>query len=256
MHGRDEMQGKSVPAVRRAIAILRLLANQPGPQNLSQIARGTETLPSTALHILRELAIARLIAVDPGQKTYRLGPGLIELAQAAARNSEFADIARPELLAIAWRFEVTATATAALDEEHNACVASVSPPDAMSLNVTVGGRVPALAGAAGRCIAAFSQTPLPIVQQRFDHIRWQMPLGFDTWLAQVDHVREFGFAEDDGLFARGVTTLAAPIVNPDGSVTRAIGIATISAALESDKRPLIAEALRTAAALISERLAA
>lgn len=256
MNDRDEIQAKSVPAVRRAVAILRLLAGEPAPQNLSQIARGTATLPSTALHILRELATARLVTIDPGLKIYRLGSGLIELAQAAARHSEFVDIVRPELLNIAWRFEVTAIATAALDVDHNACIASVSPPDAMSLNVTVGGRVPALAGAAGRCIAAFSDTPLPVVRQRFDRIRWQQPLGFDAWLAQVDQVRKIGFAEDDGLFARGVTTLAAPVFNRDGSVTRAIGIVTISAALEPGKRPLIAEALRNSAALIAARLAA
>lgn len=239
--------GKSVPAVRRAASILWLLAQRHEPVNLSQIARETDTLPSTALHILRELAAARLIAIDPQQKLYSLGPGLLDIARAIARRSDFAEISRPLLQDIARRFGVTATATAGLDADHNACVASVSPDHTMSLNVTVGGRVPTLAGAAGRCIAAFSNTPKSELRKRFERIRWQQPLDFDAWLAQVLHVRTAGFAEDAGWFARGITTLAAPVFNPDGSVTRAIGIASISAALDAGIRSEIATAIKEAA---------
>ncbi|WP_083276786.1 IclR family transcriptional regulator [Sphingobium phenoxybenzoativorans] len=251
----SDASGKIVPAVRRAIAILRLLADAGGPLNLSQIARGADIVPSTALHILRELAAARLITTESNQKTYRLGTGLLELAQAVVRRTEFADIARPLLQDIARRFDVTAMATAALDPDHSACVASVSPSHSMSLNVTVGGRVPTLSGAAGRCVAAFSPTPLPELRKRFSRIRWQTPFDFETWLGQVEQVRQFGYAEDDGLFARGVTTLAAPVFNPDGTVTKAVGIASISAALEMDRREAIADALKTSADIISRQMA-
>lgn len=250
-----EPTGKSVPAVRRAASILWLLARHPEPMNLSQVARSTDILPSTALHILRELSVTKLVTFDANQKVYKLGPGLVELAQSVVRRNDFAKISQPLLQDIAMRFDVTATATAALDADHNACVASVSPPHAMSLTVTVGGRVPTLSGAAGRCIAAFSNTPVSELCKRFDRIRWQGEFDFKTWQAQVEQVRVCGYAEDDGLFARGITTMAAPVFDPDGSVTKAIGIASISAALDSERRSSIAAALRQAAEAVTRQIA-
>ncbi len=144
---------KSVPAVRRATAILSLLAEQAVPMSLSQIARAVEILPSTCLHILRELSSSRLIAFDPGQKAYRLGSGLVELARTVMRQDSFAEFARPHLKEIAETYDVTATATALVDADHMACVALAHPSVSMSLNVTLGGRVPSLSGAAGRCQA-------------------------------------------------------------------------------------------------------
>jgi DNA-binding IclR family transcriptional regulator len=246
--------GKSVPAVRRAAAILWHLAGRSDALSLSEIARAAEILPSTALHILRELSAARLIATDPDQKLYRLGSGLVDLAQAVILQNNFAEIAKPLLHAVAVRFDVTATATAALDADHTACVASVSPPNDMSLNVIVGGRVPRLSGAAGRCIAAYSDKPESEIRAHFDRIRWQAPLDFDIWRLQVDQVRERGYAEDDGYFARGVTTLAAPVFSINGSVTRAVGIAFISAARDTKSRPAIGAALIEIANEISRRL--
>jgi len=51
---------KTVPAVRRGGAILWRLAECGEPLGLSEIARATDMLPSTALHILRELTHAGL----------------------------------------------------------------------------------------------------------------------------------------------------------------------------------------------------
>jgi DNA-binding IclR family transcriptional regulator len=245
---------KAVPAVRRASAILWLLAEADDIMTLSQIARATDILPSTALHILRELHAARLIAIDPVRKGYALGAGLVDLGRAVCRQNDFAEIARPFLHALATRFDVTATATAEIDEEHMSCVASANPPDAMSLNVTVGGRVPILAGAVGRCVAAHHPGAIAELRMLFDRVRWQGPLGFDDWSAQVALARERGYATDEGLFARGVTTLAVPVLSADGRVSRAIGIASISALLGPTDRDTIAAALIGAASDIARKL--
>lgn len=246
---------KGVPAVRRAAAILWLLAERTTPLTLSQIARGVDILPSTALQILREMAAARLIAVDSAQKVYTLGQGLIDLGQFASQSNQFAELSRPYLHDIAMQFNVTATATAVIDNRHSACVVSITPPGSLSLNVTLGGRVPILSGAVGRCIGAYSRMPAAQLQRNFERIRWQRPLSFEEWKAQVDAVRQSGYAEDEGLFAPGVTTLAAPVFGPDGSVSRAVGIATISAALNQDQKADLAAALVTAAEHITRELA-
>ena len=42
-----------MPAVVRAVAMLRLLSNSPIPLGVNQIARELDIIPSTCLHILR-----------------------------------------------------------------------------------------------------------------------------------------------------------------------------------------------------------
>jgi DNA-binding IclR family transcriptional regulator len=246
---------KRVPAVRRAAAILWLLGERSSPMNLSQISRAVSILPSTTLHILRELVSARLIAHDPELKVYRLGQGVVELSQSVIRHDSFAELARPHLQAIASRFGVSTTATSKIDEEHMALVAFVTPPEALSLNLTLGGRVPLFSGAAGRCIAAHSNKSRAQLHKAFTRIKWSAPLRFEEWLSQVERSRKDGYGEDRGYFSLGVTTLAVPIVSSNGSITRVIGTVSITAQLDAVDKAEIVAALKEAALDIGPQLA-
>lgn len=245
---------KSVPAVKRAADILTLLAGQSHPMTLSQVSLAAGILPGSCLQILREMANARLVAFDPRYKTYRLGPQLVELAKAVMRQDPFAECATPYLTEIANRYGMTATATALCDPQHVACVALAQPPVAMSLHVTLGGRVPALSGAAGRCIAAFGDVPAATLNRVFSKVRWQVPLSFEQWLKEVDEVRRLGYSEDRGAFTRGVTTVAAPVFAKDDSVRGVIGVGAISAQLEDRLKGRLITSLRRAAVEISAQL--
>lgn len=245
---------KSVPAVRRAAAILRVLADRAAPLTLSQIAHAVDILPSSCLHILRELAVARLVAFDARHKSYRLGAGLVELARAVMRQDPFAEAAGPYLREIAERFGMTATATAPSDEEHAACVALAHPSVSMSLNVTLGGRVPLLSGAAGRCFAAFGEIPPARLRRDFAKVRWQVSLGFDKWLGEVEGVKAKGYAEDQGAFTRGVTTIAVPVLAQDAALRGVIGVGAISAQLDERLKSRVVRSLKQAARDIGGQL--
>jgi DNA-binding IclR family transcriptional regulator len=238
--GEPERQGKTVPAVRRAAAILSALAAANGPMNLSEVARSINILPSSCLHILRELAATRLVACDLRTKTYRLGPKLVELARAALRQDPLAELVQPHLNSIASTYGVTATASAVSDDNHMVLIAFAHPPVSMSLNVTLGGRVPLMSGAAGRCLAAFENYSRSDLRTAFSKVRWQMPLEFAPWLFEVETVRRTGYSIDRGAFTKGVTTIAVPVRSADGSIRCVIGVGVISAQLES---PLMTQAI-------------
>jgi DNA-binding IclR family transcriptional regulator len=247
-------QAKGVPAVRRAVAILGLLAGQQEPMTLSQIAQATSILPGSCLQILRELALARLLTFDSRHKTYRLGRGLVELARAVSRQDPFAEAAAPHLQEIAELYGMTATATAMCDDEHVACVALAQPPVAMSLHVTLGGRVPLLSGAAGRCYAAYGGHTRPMLRRWFTKVRWQVPLGFEKWLAEVAQVSACGWAQDTGAFSRGVTTLAVPVFAPGGSIRGVIGVGVVSEQLDERLKARTILKLKRAAADVGAQL--
>lgn len=245
---------KTVPAVQRAVSILWFLARQKEPRSLAQVARGTGTVPSTALHILRELEVTRIVTIDRALKLYSLGPGLVELSQMASSNFNLLEVVRPKLHDIAYRHRLTSTATTILDDAHATCVTSVSPPDATSINVTPGGRVPKFSGAAGRCFAAFSQASRKELKGGFDKIRWQEPFGFEAWLAEIEDVRKLGYAQDIGQFSKGVTSLAVPVFSTNGEVNLVIGISTISAALDKTTTAMLIDDLISGAGAIAHHL--
>ena len=252
--GKQGSSVKRVPAVRRAAAILWELADRPTPMNLSQISRAVNVIPSTCLHILRELASARLISYDLASKTYQLGPGLVDLARSATRLHHFADVAKPQLQAIANRFSMTATATSRIDDQHLALVAFANPPNGISVRVSLGGRAPLVSGAAGRCFAAFSGMSEDQIRTNFVRIKWDEPIDYRTWTEEVERTKTAGYAEDRENFVAGVSAIAVPVLSPDGNISNTIGIYAITAQLlKTDKEELLS-ALKQAARDISRRL--
>jgi DNA-binding IclR family transcriptional regulator len=93
-----------VPAVSRAIAILRLLGKAKEPMGVNAIAQALDLIPSTCLHILRTLVEERLIAVDSETKRYRLGMGMLTLARSAREANAFPSTVQAGLdrLSSAW----------------------------------------------------------------------------------------------------------------------------------------------------------
>lgn len=252
-----EKQGsavKRVPAVRRAAAILWELADRPTPMSLSQISRAVNVIPSTCLHILRELASARLISYDQSSKTYQLGTGIAELAKSATYLYQFADVAKPQLQAIANRFGMTATATSRIDDQHLALVAFANPPSGISVRVTLGGRAPLMSGAAGRCFAAYGGFTESQIKANFARIEWDDPVDYPVWRDQVERTKIDGYAEDCENFVAGVSAIAVPVHMTGGNVSNTVGVYAITAQLVKADHQMIVAALKQAAEDLARRL--
>src|SRR5690625_2593749 len=99
---------RPVPAVSRAIAILRYLGTVRRPQRAKEISDSLDLVPSTCLHILRVLTHERLLTFDQNSKRYRLGSGMLVLARAVLENDIFAQTVQPILYQVAQKWRVTA----------------------------------------------------------------------------------------------------------------------------------------------------
>ena len=92
-----EQSGKSVPAIRNALAILEFLRVRGNePATLSEIARATSINVSTCFNLLKTLEAGRMIAADSSTKTYRLGLYLAELGSLVDRLGQSLKIAVEE----------------------------------------------------------------------------------------------------------------------------------------------------------------
>lgn len=251
---RQGSSAKRVPAVRRAADILWELAGRPSPMNLSQISRAVNIIPSTCLHILRELVSARLISYDLNTKTYQLGSGIADLAKSATYLYQFADVARPQLQEIANQFAMTATATSRIDDHHLALVAFATPPSSVAVSVTLGGRAPLMSGAAGRCFAAFGGLSEKQIASNFAKISWDNPIDYVSWRKQVEQTKTNGYSVDSENFVAGVSAIAVPVMMQGRLVSNTVGVYAITAQLQKIDHDLIVAALKQVADTLSSRL--
>jgi DNA-binding IclR family transcriptional regulator len=243
---------REVPAVRRSSALLWLLARHPEGLSLSRIAREIDTLTSTCLHILRELAAARLVAYDPNAKLYRLGNGILSLARELTKQNPFVQLAQPHLNKLSRELEVGASAQERDGDDDMLVVAaaSVMPGDMVS----AGGRTPLLTSASGRVIAAYGGFTDEQLRERFARLRWQDPPDIETWLADVRATKGHRHATDEGRFRKGITAIACGIFDADGSVGRTISVTVVSAQLDPQRRQLLIDATLQAGADINASL--
>ncbi|MFI5015256.1 MAG: IclR family transcriptional regulator [Hyphomicrobiales bacterium] len=244
---------RQVPAVSRAIAILRLLGKSDRPLGVHAVANALGLVPSTCLHILRVLVAEELAFFDAETKRYSLAAGILSIARGLLRKDSFNDVARPCLDTMSRRWNATAVGVEAIGLEHVVVVAISRADQALRLRVEIGSRFPALISATGRCLAAFGNHPQAEIEQRFGKLRWDNPPSLRSWRSEVGATRASGYAIDEGRYIAGVTIIAAPVFS-SGVATHALVIVGVSEQLRRVGYETIGQSLRAEAAELSERL--
>jgi DNA-binding IclR family transcriptional regulator len=244
---------RSVPAVTRAVAILRLLSRSEAPLGVHAIARSLGLVPSTCLHILRALVAEELLSFEPATKRYALASGVVALARGMLRKDPFSNLAQPVLDELTRDYGATAIGVEAASLDHIVGVAIARSVHALRLQVDIGSRYPALISATGRCIAAFGRHPWAAMEKRFQTLRWEDPPSLQQWRADVEATRETGYAVDEGRYIAGVTIISAPVM-PRGRVSHALVVVGVSEQLRRIGLTSIGAALRERALALSQRL--
>jgi len=245
---------RAVPAVTRAIAILRLLSRSREPQSLKTIAESLDLVPSTALHIARALVAEDLLRVDPLTKRYSLGTGMLPLARAVLENADFPSLVRPRLDEIASRYGVMAIGVEVPDLDHMIVLTLSRSQAPVRIHVDVGSRFPALISATGRCVAAFTGQPWKEIEKRFRLLRWHNAPTYDTWRKEVDQVRRQGFSIDRGNYIDGVTIVAVPVLNSQGTISHTLAAVGLGSQLDHAKSLALAHEMGDVAREITAQL--
>lgn len=247
---------KPVVAVHRAVEILGYLGRAETPAGVQEIARALDIVPSTCLHILRTLAHDGMVTVDAASKRYRLGPALLRLARDMVGSNEFLQAAQPLLDRVAAAHGVTAAACWLESRDRVMVVAKSEVAATLSINVSIGSRFPSLVSAIGICLAANEGVTPQQQDQQFAEVTWQNPPDRAQWAAEVERARETGCAVDPGFFLRGVTILAAPVFDAEGSLSRFLVAVGFSQQLRGGALTAVADGLKAAARSASEALGA
>lgn len=236
---------RQVPAVSRALAILRFLAKSSEPVGVNPMARELSLVPSTCLHILRVLQDEGLVEFDSSTKRYSIGIGILPLARAALQRNSFSTLIQPKLSELSQRFGVTSIATQLVEPNQMIVVALSQSSLPFRLQVDLGSRFPALISASGRLFAAFNLRDDSALEAGFKKLVWDHPPSFDLWKEEIQQAKQRGYSVDQGTYISGVTVVAVPVFGLNGAMTRSIVAIGISERLKDKEIPKLAKAMQS-----------
>ncbi|MEU1728072.1 IclR family transcriptional regulator [Nonomuraea sp. NPDC005692] len=243
----------SVQSVERALDVLEALAEHGGEAGLSEIAARTG-LPYGTIHRLLQTLLARGYVRQESDRRYALGGGLVRLGGIA--ESMVGVWAQPYLTRMVELSGETAN-LAVLEGDFVVYVAQVPSPRRLRMFAEVGRRVlphstavgkALLAGrAAAEAMAVFERTGMP---RRTPNTITDAA----GMLAELDRVKECGYAMDLGEEELGVHCLAVPV--RDGErVVAAMSVSGPAERIDALDRDELAEGMRRIASDFGRELA-
>lgn len=245
---------RPVPAVSRAISILRLLGKMRSPMGVNAIAQALGLVPSTCLHILRALVEEKLITFDPLTKHYRLGAGILTMARSAIESNVFPVLVQPALDRLSKKWGVTAIGVDVNDPDQMIVVALSRSNMPFRLHVDVGSVFPALLSATGRLVAAFGDQSEVEIKKRFSILRWDKPVKYDDWNKEVAFAKKNRFSLDRNTYIAGVTIVAVPVLTPVGKITHTIVCACLMDALNHSEIKTLVSEMQAEASRVTEQM--
>ena len=245
---------RPVPAVSRAIAILRLLGKTRTPLGVNAIAQALGLVPSTCLHILRALTEEKLISFDLESKHYRLGAGMLTLARSAIESNVFPLLIQPALDRLSTQWGVTAIGVDVSDPDQMVVVALSRSNIPFRLHVDVGSVFPALLSATGRLVAAFGGQSEVEIKKRFQKLRWDKPMDYKVWHKEVLFAKKNQYSIDKNTYIAGVSIVAVPLLTPAGKITHTIVCASLMDALNKAQLAQLVTDMQTQAQAVAGQL--
>jgi IclR family pca regulon transcriptional regulator len=186
---------------------------------LTEVAQATGLARATARRAL--ITLEHLGYVTTHDRVFRLTPRVLGLGFPPLSRTTLAGIADPHLTELSQRLH-DSVSLAVLAGDKIQYTGRVATSRVMSVNITVGTRLPAYATSLGRVMLA--DLPEPRLSEL-------LPLTPHTLTdpeklrAELDHVRETGYALVDEELEEGLRSIAVPVRERGGRVVAAVNVA-------------------------------
>ena len=241
---------RQVAAVQRAIAILEELAGARTELGTNEIARRTGINASTISRILATLAVGGLVDHVPSTGRYRIGVGLVRLANAAHEGLDIRSLARPHLEDLGK--QIGETVTLSVPAEHEAFTLDFVQSSLTVRSVAEVGRTSVgHATAVGKVLLAHGGTlpagPLTAFTDRtiVDGVALEV---------EIAKVSERGWAQALGEREDDMNAVAAPVLDRTGKLVAILGVQGPAVRFSPQAMRAAVELLVDKAALISSAL--
>lgn len=243
-----------VQSVERALAILDILARS-GEAGVTAIAGELGVHKSTAFRLVTTLEQGGLVEQSEDRGKYRLGMGVLRLAGATTARLDVVQEARPVCRRLATTTGETVN-IAVLSGNAALYLDQVAGSSSLQSHNWVGQHIPLHATSNGKVLLS------GLARDELDDV-----LGTDlpafteatvtdraALLAELDAVRECGYATAVDELETGLTAVAAPIRNAHGDVVAALSVSGPTFRLAGERLDAAVPELLSAAGEVSFRL--
>jgi DNA-binding IclR family transcriptional regulator len=212
-------------ATERVADVLLLFTDGPPTLGVTRVARELGLSKAVVHRILQSLTGRGLIAYDPVSREYRLGPAAAALGGRALRDSDLRSAALPQLVDLRDRLRETATVSAKV-HDGRVYLDQVVGKHEITMSVELGRRFPLHAGSSGKCMLAFASADEidAVLAGALPSLTAATLTEPDVLHAELDRVRERGFAASAGERQADAGSVAAPVFGPSGDVIGAVSV--------------------------------
>ncbi|MBB1632526.1 IclR family transcriptional regulator [Cupriavidus sp. UME77] len=222
--GPEKPSDTYVQSFARGLSVIRAFDAQHPAQTLSEIAQASGLTRAGARRIL--LTLVGLGYVRADGRLFRLTPKILDLGFAYLTSMPFWNLAEPIMEALSQEVRESCSISV-LDGTEIVYVLRVPARKIMTINLSIGSRLPAYCSSMGRVLLA----GLPL--EELDRVLGASELRARTSRTVTDPaelkaiiagIRTRGWAQNDQELEEGLVSLAAPIRNRAGQVIAAINI--------------------------------
>ncbi len=247
-----------MPAVARAVSILRELGEDGDALRLSELSRRLRLSKSTVSGLLSTLEGCGMVERDPVSRAYRLSLGLLDLSASVLRRLDVRDAARPALVHLREVSGETAILHVPRGDRH-LIVDRAEPELELKVVAPVGHLLPAFAGSVAKAVLA----ALPAAE--LDAILRGRPLPAftaraivepDRYLEAVARARRDGFALDDEEYLPGVRGVSAAVADATGPAVATLSVVGVGTRLGRGRLRALGSEVAAAARETSRSLGA
>lgn len=245
-----------VQSLTRALAILEALAESSEGMTLSDTAQIVGLPPSTAHRLLTTLESRRHVRFDAREGLWQVGVQSFVVGQAFRRSRDVVSLARPYMRHL---METCGeTANLYIEEGGEAvCMAQVECRQVMRAIARPGGRVKLHCSGAGKAMLAHLPAAEVARVLQVHGLPRATERSLDTprkLKADLDLVRERGFALDDEEHAVGLRCVAAAVLDEEGRPLAALSVSGPSARIDDTAMTLLGGFVRQAARSVTEQV--
>lgn len=242
-------------AVERALILLRYAVDHPDGLSIREVGREFGYSPATVQKLVNALTLQGYFVQDRLTERYHLGPEAVQLGLAALSRLEVRRVARPHLEALCEETGETVFLGIARDD-HAVYVDKVVSTRMVRVDAPLGVNRPYNCTSIGKVLLA--GMPDEKVEQlaaggAFERRTEHSIVELDALQAELERIRDQGWAQDREEYAHGSGCVAAPVLDHEGQVVAALTVSGPAARLdgEHDRR---VEQVKASALTISEEM--
>jgi IclR family pca regulon transcriptional regulator len=237
-----------VQSLERGLAVIRAFGADDPELTLSDVARRTGLTRAAARRFLLTLADLGYVRTDG--KQFALTPRVLDLGYAFLSSLTLPEVAEPHLERLAAELRESSSVSV-LDGDEIVYVGRVPTSRIMRVAINVGTRFPAYATSMGRVLLAGLPDDQRAAYLARAEIRPLTRNAIDNagdLAAELDRVREQGWALVDQELEEGLRSIAAPVRDAGGRTIAAVNVSAHASRVSAEdvKRTLLGPLLATA----------